>query len=719
MSPSLRTLQNIKVTLRSLLSSFPSVQKFGKRIILALLAFSLFSQSRACGPDFPNAYLAEGSVSLLSAPEGYFAAEIAKIAPSKKDDDANDPNSALIIAANKAKREGELTETGILRIELARRNYAKARTDALAAELEAARASIFAKNWEKFPRFADDMPAEFALYLNGAAAYWKDDCTTAEKHWKNLLALPAEERRHYTVNAAYMLGRICVPDAQKEGLPERQSAPGEAMHEMLHGIKWFQQTRAAAEAGFDDISYLAQASLGWEARAHFLNGHGTEAIHLYLRQHATGDRASAVLSLRAVARDAFESANSEDGARHLRQLAQDEQSRRVLTLYLLARFGVSLWSDGEIEKTLERQSRAWAETLDAAQIHNVPDTDRLAWLAYQAGYFDLAAQWLKNASDSSVPANWIRAKLALRSGDATQAEQFLKKVTGSPELTGEARPVAWADLGRVRMGFGEYAGALDAFLQGGHWEDCAYIAERVLTPDELIKFVDKQCPKYAAIENHAFVSVAEERPWPDELALRNALRHLLARRLARSNQPETAEKYFPENVRQNYIDYISDARVSFDGKNPHEKRANAFWRAAVNVRENGMEMLGTELAPDYSIWGGSFEWSGIQHARSGELRLQGGLTAPTPNELKRLEKSAAPEKRFHYRYRAAELGWWAASLLPNDSDETARILNTAGGWIKNRDPQAANRFYQALVIRCPNTVLGKQAAARNWFPENP
>ena len=60
---------------------------------------------------------------------------------------------------------------------------------------------------------------------------------------------------------------------------------------------------------------------------------------------------------------------------------------------------------------------------------------------------------------------------------------------------------------------------------------------------------------------------------------------------------------------------------------------------------------------------------------------------------------------------------WAASLLPNDSGETARILCTAGGWIKNSDPGEANRFYQALVIRCPGTALGKQAAARKWFPE--
>jgi hypothetical protein len=108
-------------------------------------------------------------------------------------------------------------------------------------------------------------------------------------------------------------------------------------------------------------------------------------------------------------------------------------------------------------------------------------------------------------------------------------------------------------------------------------------------------------------------------------------------------------------------------------------------------------------------------WLIDEAARRGvEVKL---CQEPTPDELKRLENTAPPQKRFHYRHRAAELGWWAASLMPNDSDKTAHILNTAGGWLKNRAPQEANRFYQALVIRCGNTRLGKQAAARNWFPE--
>jgi hypothetical protein len=53
--------------------------------------------------------------------------------------------------------------------------------------------------------------------------------------------------------------------------------------------------------------------------------------------------------------------------------------------------------------------------------------------------------------------------------------------------------------------------------------------------------------------------------------------------------------------------------------------------------------------------------------------------------------------------------------MPNDSEETARVLDNAGGWLKSKDPQSANRFFQALAIRCGNTAIGKAAAKGNWF----
>jgi LysM repeat protein len=50
-------------------------------------------------------------------------------------------------------------------------------------------------------------------------------------------------------------------------------------------------------------------------------------------------------------------------------------------------------------------------------------------------------------------------------------------------------------------------------------------------------------------------------------------------------------------------------------------------------------------------------------------------------------------------------------------DETARLLCVAGSWLKYRDPEAADRYYKALVLRCRKTAIGAKADQMRWFPE--
>ena len=76
-----------------------------------------------------------------------------------------------------------------------------------------------------------------------------------------------------------------------------------------------------------------------------------------------------------------------------------------------------------------------------------------------------------------------------------------------------------------------------------------------------------------------------------------------------------------------------------------------------------------------------------------------------------------PEERFHYRYQAASLAWEAAKLMPDNSDDTARVLWTAGSWLKNRDPQTADIYYKALVRRNRKTAIGMEADRIRWFPQ--
>jgi hypothetical protein len=55
--------------------------------------------------------------------------------------------------------------------------------------------------------------------------------------------------------------------------------------------------------------------------------------------------------------------------------------------------------------------------------------------------------------------------------------------------------------------------------------------------------------------------------------------------------------------------------------------------------------------------------------------------------------------------------------MPDNSDDTARVLCLAGTWLKLRDPQAADRFYKALVRRCRKTEMGALADKLRWFPK--
>jgi hypothetical protein len=94
-----------------------------------------------------------------------------------------------------------------------------------------------------------------------------------------------------------------------------------------------------------------------------------------------------------------------------------------------------------------------------------------------------------------------------------------------------------------------------------------------------------------------------------------------------------------------------------------------------------------------------------------------GIVKPSGDELARVAASeTSPDRRFHYRYRACDLAWQAAALMPDEDASTAEVLCEAGRWLAYRDPAEADRFYKALVKRCGRTELGRRAEALKWFP---
>ena len=342
-------------------------------------------------------------------------------------------------------------------------------------------------------------------------------------------------------------------------------------------------------------------------------------------------------------------------------------------------------------------------------------------------------------------AQWLHAKLLLRAGKVDQAARLLAKVANlfpieSEETqqagklkdslyvelrryseTGEidAAHRVLGELGVLRLARREYTEALDALLRSGYWTDAAYVAERVLTANELKAYVERDWPAIPTGDGKATAETERDEPFDRRDTPRpvgEEIRYLLARRLVRVSRCHEAREYFPSQWQVKFDELVKALSTGENESLSAEQRAAGFFSAAKIARHDGMELMGTEVEPDWHMYGGQFDPGSIGTQRA--TNKTSAVLMASGGELQRIAQHRAdPEARFHYRYQAAFLALDAAKLLPDNSDETARILCTAGSWLKNRDPQTADLFYKALVRRCRKTPLGAEADRKRWFPQ--
>jgi len=207
------------------------------------------------------------------------------------------------------------------------------------------------------------------------------------------------------------------------------------------------------------------------------------------------------------------------------------------------------------------------------------------------------------------------------------------------------------------------------------------------------------------------------------------LRYLLGRRLVREDRYAEAGQYLRppyDKVLEKYVKALHDGA---DNKLPKLDRARALFTAAWLARYGGMELMGTEGAPDGFAENGNFELPDLaQQRQTGtykEVRWTGKgqeertlpvILRPSKQERERLATNRIrPDIRFHYRLIAGALAIKAAALLPNDSEELADVVNRAGLWVKDRDEKTGNRYFQVIEQRCPRTQIGRAAIEKHWF----
>lgn len=623
-----------------------------------------------------------------------------------------------------------------------------------------------------YARSVKQLPAEFRLYLRSLDYAGEDGALLCDE----LLALPAAERPHLTAIAHFRRARL------RMDLLDRTEKDDAELRRSLAALRAdLEAVGAAVQAGSPDVGGVAFAAQGWLAYLRCaalplprLRALGEAdlgfALRIYLEQRRRGEP-TADDSIVHILRTA---AQQEDFA----ECARDPELRRLMTAYLS---GGGQLDQGAAPFDLDGlvgRAGAWLAALREAKVDLSTDAVRLAALAYRVGDWEACARTLRDAAATDPLAALLRARLALRAGHpveasrtlgtllAPQAARFTLGYYHVEELLAEDTPAradlldgtrlsayrfepsdpaagqlakARSELATLLLAQGRFAEALDHFYRTGQTKDFAYIAECVLTVDELKAYVDREWPEDPPVGKPRSKPVGAKPDEPPEectpLPPAQAIRHLLARRLFRAGRAAEALPYYPAEVRPAFAHYLELLSRATNPARAKRDRADAYWRAALVLRELGDATQFCEFGPEWTSSAGDSDdatddkplhWhdaGGLPRSRVQPIgdEAESLLAPPGPDEQARVQAWIAanlvrPDRAHRSaRYAVARLAGLAAELLPDDDVAGSRILQFAGGLLKYMEPRAAQPYYRQLATRFKGTELGAAARRAHWF----
>ena len=201
-----------------------------------------------------------------------------------------------------------------------------------------------------------------------------------------------------------------------------------------------------------------------------------------------------------------------------------------------------------------------------------------------------------------------------------------------------------AEQGVLTLSRGQYVEALDQLLRAGgpldatrpaeeegwpmtpYWNDAAYVAERVLTLDELKQYVDAQAPATPAParpkvfdlkDGDDYYGWARQHPVPTA----DRLRLLLARRMVREGMIDQAVPYFPAEADPRFARMRYDAAGVAKLENDASRSQAAACGGPARSRQwLGPHRTGAGLAPGRAD--GPSPWHG-DHGLRRRSRLRG------------------------------------------------------------------------------------------------
>jgi len=721
------------------------VSRFARLLVAVGATLCFLGRLHATGYYGPDVYLDKGGKNVDGSPEFYWGLEVRRLAK-----EFHPPEKRVVSEKAEKKGEEETSEkndadSGTQEADF--KDFDAALKEGRIKPVDPAKATQQHKDARITIMGSSPLPpefdSEFADYHRGAWAFRNEKWDEARKAWEDLLKRSEQDRHYRTVWAAFMLGKLAL---KTKDYPT--------------ATKWFERTREFAKAEFADSLGLAAESYGWEGRAEWKQEHPEKAAPLFLTQLALGDP-SAVVSLKALVpdrepvegmlnygpeldeRNAWSDEQKKEEEQKemskLKSAAQDPLLRRLVTVHILATATSPDLYPSDSEAAPVNRCARWLDIIKQANLGRIEDAEYLGWVAYNNGDYKGAAHWLELSKGDTAAALWLRAKLQRRAGKLAEAAktmaQAVESLRTAPAYTPsggtdekwteydyfpEGPDWGWGqsahgDLGGLRLARGDFVQALDTLFKGHLWNDAAFVAERVLTTKELKQYVD----------------ALPETPPPKGGEDYNAkLRYLLGRRLVREHRyaeagPYTSPPY--DKVLEKYVKALKDGA---NEKLSKTERAHAWFAAAWLARYDGMELMGTEVAPDAFVDSGEFEFPDLAKQRRSGFYQQvsydkGGnekkKNVPIPlkasqKEIQRLTANKIePDIRFHYRLIAGALAIKAAALLPDNSEELADVINQAGLWVKDRDEKTGNRYYQIIDHRCAKTKIGQADTAKHWF----
>jgi hypothetical protein len=425
------------------------------------------------------------------------------------------------------------------------------------------------------------------------------------------------------------------------------------------------------------------------------------------------------------------------------ELVADQDVRLLITLFLSAGDGNDYETLVETDVLKDRRNR-WLDALAQAKVSPSFAAAHVAMIQYAAGRWqDCRTSSLQLPADDPLRKLLLsRCQLRLEGDPAasrrllepSQATATTTEPTASPfkpftdelplnvvidprhktELTQRIQ----GEAGMLALANGEFAEALWRFEDGRYGAEALYVAECLMSVDELKSHVDRRRASGQPPVDF------EKDYWENH----ENLEQELASRLMRAGQFELGLQYLPDPLRGPAMNYVLLRRAAERTELDSRSRADCHWRSALAIREIGERILHAPYGLSWSSGGGGWY---VGYGYYPRVRLgipNDDIPAPAmkvigagPEEKRRLlawqsEHIEKPDLSVRdARYAAFRHAMQAARLLPDNDPAGGLILQYAGNLLKYRDPKAANPAYVLLVTRFKATPYGQAALKSRWF----